>query len=177
MTGDVWKTARHPNVCFNLHCYYTVCNKILRQTETYKGGVEQTKQFGRVMLGLWWGSKDELRLVVDPIDILVWTGKHRGFVVQAYFEKNKSVVATQRAFRQRFFYSAQQPYSWNNDLESGLLGWKKLVARLKQKKWTAQKYSENVQLVRAAVARTFRCNHVAALGMSTIIGRGSQVEF
>jgi hypothetical protein len=30
-----------------------------------------------------------------------WTGEHRGFVVEAYYENNQSVIAT-RAFRTRF---------------------------------------------------------------------------
>ncbi|KAG8227363.1 hypothetical protein J437_LFUL000371 [Ladona fulva] len=33
---------------------------------------------------------------------MVWTGGHRGFAVRAYFENNRSVIATQRAFRRRF---------------------------------------------------------------------------
>ena len=28
--------------------------------------------------------------------------RHRGFVVEAYYENNRSVIATQRAFRTRF---------------------------------------------------------------------------
>ena len=31
-----------------------------------------------------------------------WTGEHRGFVVEAYYENNRSVIAMQRAFRTRF---------------------------------------------------------------------------
>ena len=31
-----------------------------------------------------------------------WTGEHRGFVVEAYYENNRSVIATQTAFRTRF---------------------------------------------------------------------------
>jgi len=31
-----------------------------------------------------------------------WTGEHRGFVVEAYCENNRSVIATQRAFCTRF---------------------------------------------------------------------------
>ena len=31
-----------------------------------------------------------------------WTGKHQGFVVEAYYEDNLSVIATQTAFRTRF---------------------------------------------------------------------------
>ena len=31
-----------------------------------------------------------------------WTGVHRGLVVEAYYENNRSVIATQRAFRTRF---------------------------------------------------------------------------
>jgi hypothetical protein len=33
---------------------------------------------------------------------MVWTGEHGGFVVEAYYENNRSVIATQRAFRTRF---------------------------------------------------------------------------
>jgi hypothetical protein len=42
--------------------------------------------------------------VGDPISVanVVWTGTHRGFAVRVYFEKNRSVVATQRTFRRRF---------------------------------------------------------------------------
>lgn len=60
-----------------------------------------------------------LRLVVDPIDILVWTGKHRGFTVQAYFENNKSVVATQKAFRQRFIILPKNPVPDAMTLKAG----------------------------------------------------------
>jgi hypothetical protein len=31
-----------------------------------------------------------------------WTGEHRGFVVEAYYENNRFVVATPRAFCTRF---------------------------------------------------------------------------
>jgi len=30
-----------------------------------------------------------------------WTGEHRGFVVEAYYENSRSVIATQTAFRTR----------------------------------------------------------------------------
>ena len=30
------------------------------------------------------------------------TGEHRGFVVEAYYENNRSVMVTQRAFRTHF---------------------------------------------------------------------------
>jgi len=31
-----------------------------------------------------------------------WTSQHLGYVVEAYYENNRSVIATQRAFRTRF---------------------------------------------------------------------------
>ena len=31
-----------------------------------------------------------------------WTGEHWSFVVEAYYENNRSVIATQRAFHTRF---------------------------------------------------------------------------
>ena len=33
---------------------------------------------------------------------MVWTGEHRGFAVMTFFENGRSVIATQRAFRQHF---------------------------------------------------------------------------
>jgi len=38
-----------------------------------------------------------------------WSGEHRGFVVETFFKNNKSVIATQRAFRRHFRLGRRAP--------------------------------------------------------------------
>jgi hypothetical protein len=38
------------------------------------------------------------------VPIMGWTDEYRGFVVEAYYEDNRSVIATQTAFRTRFAF-------------------------------------------------------------------------
>jgi len=47
---------------------------------------------------------------------MVWTGVHRGFVVRAYYENNRSMIATQRVFRRNYFQHKLEEMTDKNDL-------------------------------------------------------------
>jgi len=47
---------------------------------------------------------------------MVWTGVHRSFAVRAYYENNRSMIATQRAFRQNNFQHRLKEMTEEHDL-------------------------------------------------------------
>lgn len=91
--------------------YFLIWNpyykKINITNQLVQGAAEQTTEFGgvstRAVVGLseWmWSHCD--RSLTPQVDIMIWTGEHRGLAERAYFEISKSVIMTQRAFCRRF---------------------------------------------------------------------------
>ena len=72
-----------------------------------QGAAEWTRTFlkvtGKGVVGVGRRGKWQQfgRNVQLSVDTMSWSGEHRGFFVEAFFEKNDSVTATQRAFRTR----------------------------------------------------------------------------
>ena len=102
-----------------------------------------------------------------------WTGVHRGLVVEAYYENNRSVIATQRAFRTRFALGRNASVP---DRETILL-W---ISNLRATRSTLKRKSrgrprtvrtpENVEAVRASIQQSPKLSarkHAMALGISS----------
>jgi len=101
-----------------------------------------------------------------------WTGEHRGFVVEAYYENNRSVTATQREFRTRFALGRNASVP---DRKTILLWISNLPATgstLKRKspgRPRAVRTPENVEAVRASIQQSPKRSarkHAMALGIS-----------
>lgn len=103
---------------------------------------------------------------------MLWTGVHRGCAVRIYFENNRSVVKTQRAFRREFNIPrnnsvphANTIRSWVRQLEAT----GSTLTRHTHGRGRSTRTPENVQQVRVAVERSPRRSarrHAVALGMS-----------
>ena len=104
---------------------------------------------------------------------MVWTGEHRGFAVEAYYENNRSVIAMQRAFRTRFALgrNASVPdrktiFLWISNLWAN-------GSTLKRKspgRPRTVKTPENVEAVRASPEQSPKHStrkHAMALGISS----------
>ena len=107
-----------------------------------------------------------------------WTGEHRDFVVEAYYENNRSVLATQCVFRTRFAFgrfafgrNASVP-----DRKTILLWISNLQATgstLKRKspgRPRTVRTPENVKAIRASTQQSTKCaarKHAMALGISS----------
>ena len=105
--------------------------------------------------------------------IIHWTGKHHGFVVQAYFENICSVIATQWAVRRRFniccTYSvpgAKTIWLWIMCLQTT----GSMLKRRTHCSLRTVRTSEHVQQVRTSIEQSPRCSackHAVALGISS----------
>lgn len=112
--------------------------------------------------------------VGNPISVanMVWNGLHRGFAVRAYFENNRSVIATQRIFRRRFNIPRNNAVPNANTIRSWVRQLEETGSTLRRDthgRRRSIRTPENVQLVRAAVGqsptRSAR-RHAVALGIS-----------
>ncbi|XP_031357888.1 uncharacterized protein LOC116181640 [Photinus pyralis] len=103
---------------------------------------------------------------------MVWTGVHRGFAVRAYYENNRSVIATQRAFRRQFNIPRNDNVPNANTIRSWVRRLEETGNTLRGNKhgrFKNVRTPENVVQVRTAVqnspTRSAR-RHAIALGMS-----------
>jgi hypothetical protein len=102
-----------------------------------------------------------------------WTGEHRGFVVEAYYENNRSVIATQIALRTHFALgrNASVP-DWKTIL-LWIYNLQVTASTLKRKspgRPTTVKTPENVKAVRASIQQSPKRSarkHAMALGISS----------
>jgi len=101
-----------------------------------------------------------------------WSGEFRGFVVEAFFKNNESVIATQRAFRTHF----RIPSKGDVPTRKTILRW---AAKFRQTGSTlnrkppgrprSARTPENIKVVRASILQSPRRSarkHAVALGMS-----------
>jgi transposase len=102
-----------------------------------------------------------------------WTGEHRGFVVEAYYENNRSVIATQKAFCTRFALgqNASVP-DWKTILLwiSNLRATGSTLKRKSPGRPRTVRMPENVEAVRASIQQSPKrsaCKHAMALGISS----------
>ena len=102
-----------------------------------------------------------------------WTGEHRGFVVEAYHENNRSVITTQRTFRTRFALGRN---AFVPDRETILLWITNLQAtgstmkRKSPSRPRTVRMPENVKAVRASIQQSPKRStrkHAMALGISS----------
>lgn len=110
-----------------------------------------------------------------PISVanMVWTGEHRGFAVRAYFENNKSVIATQRAFRRRFNIPRNNAVPQANTIRSWVRQLEATGSTLRRDthgRRRSIRTPENAERVRAAFIQSPRRSarrHAVALGISS----------
>ena len=97
-----------------------------------------------------------------------WAGEHRGFVVEAYYENNRSVIATQRAFRRHYAFGSKSVPD-----QKTILLWicnrRATRSTLKNKRPRTFRTPENVEAVRASIQKSPKRSahrHATALGIS-----------
>ena len=103
---------------------------------------------------------------------MVWTGAHRGFVIRAYYENNRSVIATQRAFRRQFNIPRNNAVPNANTIRSWVQQLEETGSTLRTDthgRRISIRTPENAERVRTAVQqsplRSAR-RHAVALGIS-----------
>ena len=83
-----------------------------------------------------------------------WTGEHWGFVVEACYENNCSVIATQRAFRTRFALSRNATVPDRKTILLWISNLQATESTLKRKSCgrpRTVRMPENVKAVRASI--------------------------
>ena len=109
--------------------------------------------------------------IVSSVDTMIWSGEHRGFVIEAFF-KNNSVTATQRAFRTRFGLYATDAVPDRKTILRWVSNVRASGSALRRKpsgRPRNVRTPENVQRVRASIEQSPRRSarkHAAALGIS-----------
>lgn len=104
---------------------------------------------------------------------MAWTGEHRGFVIEAYYENNRSVIATQRAFRREFALGPNAPVPSRNTILLWMANVRATGSATKRKPPGRNRTVtslENVALVRASIEQSPRRSarkHATALGISS----------
>ena len=102
-----------------------------------------------------------------------WTGEHRGFVVEAYYENNRSVIATQRAFRTRFALGRNASVPDRKTILLWISNLRATGSTLKRKspgRPRTVRTPENVEAVRASIQQSPKRSarkHAVALGLSS----------
>ena len=103
------------------------------------------------------------------------TGEHRGFVVEAYYENNCSVIATQRAFRTRFVLGRNASVPNRKKILLWISNLKATGSTLKRKspgRPRTVRMPENVKAVRASIQQSPKRSthkHAMALGLRRIL--------
>jgi hypothetical protein len=102
-----------------------------------------------------------------------WTGEHRGFVVEAYYENSRSVIATQRAFRTRFALGQNASVPDRKTILLWISNLRATRSTLKRKspgRPRTVRTPENVEAVRASIQQSPKRSarkHAMALGISS----------
>ena len=102
-----------------------------------------------------------------------WTDEHRGFVVEAYYENNRSVIATQRAFRTRFAFGRNASVPDRKTILLWISNLRATGSTLKRKspgRPRTVRTPESVEAVRASIQQSPKRSarkHAMALGISS----------
>jgi hypothetical protein len=102
-----------------------------------------------------------------------WAGEHRGFVVEAYYENNCSVIGMQRAFRTRFALSRNASVPDQKTILLWISNLRVTGSTLKRKspgRPRTVRTPKNVEAVRASIQQSpkrFALKHAMALGISS----------
>lgn len=102
---------------------------------------------------------------------MLWSREQRAFAVECYFSNNRSIVATQRAFRARFGIPSHRLVPGRNSILSWVTSFRECgsVAKLRPGHPRTARTPENVDRVRQSILRSPRRSarkHAAALGLS-----------
>jgi hypothetical protein len=107
------------------------------------------------------------------VPIKSWTSEHRGFVVEAYYQNNRSVIATQRAFCTRFTLGRNASLPDRKMILLWISNLRGTGSTLKGKspgRPRTIRTPENVESVRASIQQSPKrsaCKHAMTLGISS----------
>jgi len=102
-----------------------------------------------------------------------WTGEHWGFVVEAYYENNRSVITTQRAFCTRFTLGRNAPVPDQKTILLWISNLRATGSTLKRKspgRPRTIRTPENMEAVRASIQQSpkrFARKHAMAIRISS----------
>jgi hypothetical protein len=102
-----------------------------------------------------------------------WTDEHRGFVVEAYYENNRSVIATQGVFCTRFALGRNASVPDRKTILLWISNLRATGSTLKRKSLGRPRTirtPENVEAIRASIQQSPKCSarkHAMALGISS----------
>jgi hypothetical protein len=100
-----------------------------------------------------------------------WTGEHRGFVVEAYYENNCSVIATQRAFRTHCVLGRNASVPDQKAILLWISNLRATGSTLKRKspgRPTGVRTPENVETVRASIQQSPKLSVSTFSGVLTV---------
>lgn len=101
-----------------------------------------------------------------------WDSEERAFAVEAYFSSGCSVIATQRAFRNRFNLAPLAPVPDRKSIVTWVTTFRQTASATRRRTGVPRpvRSPENIETVRAAMLRSPRRSarkHASALGLST----------
>lgn len=100
-----------------------------------------------------------------------WNSEERAFAVEAYFSSGRSVIATQRAFRNRFNLAPLAPVPDRKSIVTWVTTFRQTASATKRRTGVPRpvRSPENIEAVRASMLRSPRRSarkHASALGLS-----------
>lgn len=114
----------------------------------------------------------ELAIYLFDVYGMIWSGEHRGFVIEAFFKNGDSVIAAQRAFRTRFGLNTNDSVPdrktimrWVSNIRSN----GSALPHKRRGRFRSVRTPENVERVRASFEQSPKRSarkHAVALGLS-----------
>ena len=107
----------------------------------------------------------------SSVAIMRWNSEERAFAVEAYFSSGCSVIATQRAFRNRFNLAPLAPVPDRKSIVTWVTTFRQTASATRRRTGVPRpiRTPENIEAVRASVLRSPRRSvrkHASALGLS-----------
>ena len=108
---------------------------------------------------------------IQSVAIMRWSSEERAFAVEAYFSNRQSVIATQRAFRNRFNVAPRGPVPDRKSIVTWVTTFRQTGSTTRRRTGVPRpiRTSENFETVRASVLQSPRRSvrkHASALGLS-----------
>lgn len=107
----------------------------------------------------------------SSVAIMRWNSEERAFAVEAYFSSGCSVIATQRAFRNRFNLAPLAPVPDRKSIVTWVTTFRQTASATRRRTGVPRpiRSPENIEAVRASMLRSPRRSarkHASALGLS-----------
>ena len=165
-------------VCLPPTCLMVTFTSTCYLLSNVQGLAERTPRFGRGIASdgeriQWWGACLRTAVYVPfSVYTMAWLGEHRAFVVEGFIKNGGSLVATQRAFRNRFAPGRRDTVPDKKTIYHWVSNFRQTGSALKQASPGRPRTAtgpENVAAVRASILKSPRRSarkHVAALRLS-----------